>query len=144
MTTPPSPSSSIHRRAFVVGGASLLATLAACGKPTPGEIVVFTASSPELAMASVDPETGSWQSAPWGDTAGTVTWLPYPPRGQIQIEHGLGRVPSTVLVYLSFDEHGSSPALAAGDLARVLEVDATTVTLWNATNGSYFARVVVQ
>jgi hypothetical protein len=26
---------------------------------------------------------------------------------------------------------------------RVVEVDASTVTVWNDTNGSYFARVVV-
>jgi hypothetical protein len=72
-----------------------------------------------------------------------VRWLPYPPRGQVQVEHSLGRVPTTVFVYLSFMPTGVSPALAAGDLARVVEVDASTVTVWNDTNGSYFARVVV-
>jgi hypothetical protein len=52
-------------------------------------------------------------------------------------------VPTSVFVYLSFVQTGTSPALAAGDLARVVDVDASTVTVWNDTNGSYFARVVV-
>ncbi len=116
--------------------------LGACGRPQPNPVVVFTVDSPELAMASIDPETGSWQSGPWA--ADGVTWLPYPPRGQIQVEHALGRVPTTVMVYLSFDATGANPALAAGDLARVVDVDASTVTVWNDTNGRFFARVVVQ
>jgi hypothetical protein len=139
------PSSALSRRRFVVLGTmgASGAMLGACGRPAPGSVVVFMASSPELAMASVDPETGSWQSAPWADEAGMVQWLPYPPRGQIQVEHGLGRVPTSVFVYLSFMRSGATPALAAGDLARVVDVDASTVTVWNDTNGSFFARVVV-
>ncbi len=112
----------------------------ACGLPAPGGVVVFAAGSPELAMASIDPESGSWESAPW--SPGEMGWIPYPPRGQIQLEHGLGRVPRTVLVYLSFERTGTSPGLAAGDLARLVDADETTVTVWNATNGTYFARVV--
>jgi hypothetical protein len=122
--------------------ASLAATALGCGRPAPGGVVIFTASAPELAMASIDPETGSWESAPW--TPGTTGWIPYPPRGQIQLEHGLGRIPRTVLVYLSFDRTGAMPGLAAGDLARVVDADESTITLWNDTNGSFFARVVVQ
>ncbi|MFN9809806.1 MAG: hypothetical protein ACK6CU_09255 [Deltaproteobacteria bacterium] len=139
------PLSALSRRRFAwlgTVGASGIA-LGACGRPAPGGVVVFTAASPELAMAGIDPESGTWQSAPWADCAGVVRWLPYPPRGQIQLEHSLGRVPTTVFVYLSFMPTGVSPALAAGDLARVVEVDASPVTVWNDTNGSYFARVVV-
>lgn len=104
--------------------------------------MVYPATAPELSMAGVDPESGSWQSAPWDP--GTVGWIPYPPRAQIQLEHGLGRVPPLVVVYLSFERSGASPALAAGDLARVVDVDASTVTIWNDTNGSYFVRVVLR
>lgn len=114
--------------------------LGACGRPQPDVLVIYPVDAPELAMASTDPETGSWQSAPWSG----IDWIPYPPRGQIQVEHALGRVPTTVMIYLSFDPDGSTPALAAGDLARVVDVDASTVTVWNDTNGRYFARVVVQ
>jgi hypothetical protein len=124
---------------FVLGA---LAIQPACGRPAPGGVVIFTASSPELAMASIDPETGSWESAPWSPA--DTGWIPYPPRGQVQLEHRLGREPRTVLVYLSFDRAGTSPALAAGDLARVIDVDESTITIWNDTNGSYFARVVLR
>jgi hypothetical protein len=138
-------SAAITRRSslrLLAGSAGVgLLGLGACGRPQPNAVVVFTVGSPELAMASIDPETGSWQSAPWAGEG--VTWLPYPPRGQVQVEHALGRVPTTIMVYLSFAADGSTPALAAGDLARVVDVDASTVTVWNDTNGSYFARVVV-
>lgn len=132
------------RRRFLVlasTGVGMTALLPACGRPAPGGVVVFAADSPFLAMASVDPESGSWESAPW--SPGEMGWIPYPPRGQIQVAHGLGRVPRTVLVYLSFDAAGTSPGLAAGDLARLVAADATNVTVWNDTNGSFFARVVV-
>jgi len=139
------PFTALSRRRFTLLGTVGVsgAALGACGRPAPGSVGVVTAASPELAMSGIDPESGTWQSAPWADGAGMVRWLPYPPRGQVQVEHSLGRVPTTVFVYLSFMPTGVSPALAAGDLARVVEVDASTVTVWNDTNGSYFARVVV-
>jgi hypothetical protein len=118
----------------------LLAALPACGRPAPGALRTYTADAPELAMASIDPASGAWESMPWTGT----DWLPYGPRAQLQVTHGLGRLPRTVLVYLAFDELGSDPACAAGDLARVIEVTDTTVTVWNDTNGIYFARIVVQ
>jgi hypothetical protein len=131
------------RTLALVALSTLLVLVApACGRPAPGGVVVFTASAPELAMASVDPESGSWESAPWAP--GATGWLPYPPRGQIQLEHALGRAPRVVLVYISFERSGTTPALAAGDLARVVDVDESTVTIWNDTNGSYFARVVLR
>ncbi len=132
----------VGRRPAPLLAAIAVALAVGCGLPPPGALAVYTQSSPELAGASVDPETGSWQSAPW--SAPGVTWLPYPPQGRLLVEHGLGRVPSTILVYLSFAPNGESSVLAAGDLARVLDADASSVTLWNATNGSYFARIVVQ
>lgn len=143
---PLAPPPRIHpRRTFLsltAGSAvAVIAFLPACGRPGAGGLVVFAAGDPLLAMASIDPESGSWESAPW--VPGEMGWIPYPGRGQIQVEHGLGRVPRTVLVYLSFDRTGASPGLAAGDLARLIDADETTVTVWNDTNGSYFARVVV-
>ena len=131
---------SIHPRLVALALASTLLT-GACGGPrTPAGLVVYTADAPELSMASVDSESGSWESAPW--RAGDTGWLPYPPRGQLQLEHGLGRIPQTVIVYLSFDRAGMNAAQASGNLARVVEVDASTLTVWNDSNGSYFARVV--
>jgi hypothetical protein len=47
-----------------------------------------------------------------------------------------------VLAYLSFDPEGASAALAAGDLATVVAVSESTVTLRNDTNSEFFLRVV--
>jgi hypothetical protein len=93
----------------------------------------------ELALAQVD-DVGVWSSAPWAGPG--VTWIPFGPHEQVQVEHTLPRAPSTVLTYLSFTGSGESPSLAAGDLTRVVDVSGTTVTVWNDTNGSYFVRVV--
>lgn len=117
---------------------SIVLALPACALPT-GDMVVYTADSPELANASVSPE-GVWESVPWSGQ--DTPWLPFPPRITAELEHTLGREPRVVLVYLAFDPEATEPALAAGDLARVVEVTETTVTVHNDTSGSYFFRVV--
>lgn len=125
-------------RARVLAPLVLLAALPGCGLPS-GDLVVYTADSPELARASVSPE-GVWESVPW--SAQDAPWLPFPPRITVELEHTLGREPRAVLVYLAFDPEATAPALAAGDLARIVEVTDTTVTVQNDTSGSYFFRVV--
>lgn len=134
------PESRRSMRSVLVVVVLSLSLVAGCGRPPPGGLIDFPVGAPELAMASVDPLTNTWESMPWTGTP----WLPYGPRAQLRVFHGLGRVPRSVHVYLAFDELGSDPAMAAGDLGRVLEVTDTTVTVWNDTSGSYFARIVVQ
>lgn len=130
------------RRACTFASFLLLAaiSLPACGLPT-GDLIVYTADDPELAHASVS-DDGVWESVPW--SAPEARWLEYPPRVTVQLEHGLGYTPREVLVYLSFDPLGSEPALAAGDLARIVSVDATTVSVRNETSAAFFVRVVVE
>jgi hypothetical protein len=111
-------------------------SLVGCGIPS-GEMVVYTVDSPELASASVSAE-GIWESGPWTGTP----WIPFPGRITMQLEHTLGRTPRVVLVYLAFDDEGTDPALAAGDLARVADVTDTTVTVHNDTSATFFVRVV--
>lgn len=120
------------RRAIVA-----LALLAAgCGLPT-GETLVFDAASPELANASVDPITGVWESSPWDG----ADWVPYPPQATVVLEHGLGRVPRDVWVYISFFEDGAESSLASGDLARYVDRDDSTLTIRNGTEVELFVRV---
>ncbi|MCC6877182.1 MAG: hypothetical protein IT378_22950 [Sandaracinaceae bacterium] len=114
-----------------------LALLAACTQPR-GDYVVYPATAPELASASVDPVTGVWESVPWSG----ADWLPFPPRVTMQVEHGLMGAPRVVLVYIAFDASGANAGLAAGDLALVVEVDASTITLANGTSGGFFVRIV--
>ena len=102
---------------------------------------VYTATSPELSGASLSTE-GVWESTPWSDP--NQPWLRYPGRGTIQLEHGMGRVPRLVMVYLAFDSVGTEPGLASGDLARLVDADENTVTIRNDTSASFFVRVVLQ
>jgi hypothetical protein len=120
------------RSALVAGTGAI----AGCRLPT-GDLIVYPADAPELAAASVTPE-GVWESCPWAGSP----WLPYPGRASVQVEHSLGYAPPRVLVYLSFEASGADPALAAGDLARVVEVDATTLLVRSDTSAFFFARIV--
>ena len=111
-----------------------------CGKPGPGNVVVYSLDG-GLPMSMIDPSTQTWESAPWSGP--DVHWLPYGPHVQLQVQHALGRQPTGVLTYISFVENGQNPSQAAGDLARLIEVTDDHVTVWNDTNGSYYARIVV-
>jgi len=82
---------------------------------------------------------GDWQSNPW-----IGTWIGYLASVELTLEHGLGRIPCGVLVYISFFEDGARAALAAGDLARIVEVSEQTVTIQNGTREDYFVRVVLR
>ena len=99
----------------------------------------------EVSLADHPPSAGvteadEWQSVNWlGDL-----WLRYPGRSTIVMEHALEREPSTVLVYLSFDEDGAGSALTAGDTARIVSVDERFVTIRNDTDADFFMRVVVR
>ncbi len=119
-------------------GFALALTLTACGLPT-GDDFFYSSDAPELANASVSPE-GVWESAPWPGPG--VTWLPFPGRATVEVEHGLGRVPRVVLAYISFVEDGGQSALAAGDLSRVITIDASTIAVRNDTNAQFFVRFV--
>ncbi|MEM7447102.1 MAG: hypothetical protein AAF355_02565 [Myxococcota bacterium] len=97
----------------------------------------------DLPSAGED-EWGIWQS----NTEG-APWFRYRGGARLRIEHALGRVPRIVLLYVSFSEEGIDPdtgataGLAAGDMARILEVSDQTVTVHNDTNANMFARMVL-
>lgn len=81
-----------------------------------------------------------WQSAPW---TGGCDWVRLGAREGIEVPHDLGRPPASVLVYLSFVPSGAEAVLAAGDMARIVEVTDTTVTVANATEQPMYARIVL-
>lgn len=133
---------------LLVALACALSLLPACDAPDPSadDVDVIPPSDPRLAMAVADidatsGEVRSWATAPL-DAEGDE-WIAFPGNIQLDISHGLGRTPNGVLVYLAFTPDGEFPALAAGDLARIIEVDETHVVVANGTNGNYFARVVL-
>ena len=83
---------------------------------------------------------GVWESAPWTGTS----WVSYTGHLTLQVDHGLGDRPNAVLTYLAFDPSGAGSGLAAGDLARVIDVTDTSVTIRNDTDGDYFVRLVLE
>lgn len=103
---------------------------------------VIDADDSRLMGASLSPE-GLWESSSWDGRA--TPWLPFPARTVLDIEHGLGRNPRVVLVYLAFDETGDGAALAAGELATLpMPPDGERVQVFNSTNANFFARVVLE
>jgi len=125
-----------------------------CERPPAGGLDVIPSGPDDtrLSRASAFPagatgdEVTSWESTPWNDNDPETTdppWLAYPAHGQLQVHHGQGRVPSGVIVYIAFVEDGQNPAVAPGDLTRIVEVNDDFVTVWNDTSSGYFARVVL-
>ncbi|RLB45669.1 MAG: hypothetical protein DRJ42_29415 [Deltaproteobacteria bacterium] len=114
------------------------AALGGCDTKLPPQVI-------EVGPADYPPSAGttdddSWQSVGWlGDP-----WLRYSGQATLILEHELGREPSTVLVYLSFEEDGSGAALTAGDTARIVSVDDSFVTIRNDTNADFFLRLVIR
>ncbi len=90
--------------------------------------------------------SGKWQSAPWQN----ARWTSLPGETRVRMAHGLGRVPDSVEIYLSFEKDDSdregtrSSFLAAGDLARISEVTDSTITIKNATEQAFCLRIVLQ
>lgn len=129
-----------------LGAAATVAVLAlGCEKPPPDDTVRIVLGDERTAPVTV-PESvppgeaaSSWATAPWNGHS----WIAYPGRVVLDLDHDLGRVPQGVLVYLSFTEDGLNPGLAAGDLAQIREITADRVVVWNNTDGAYFVRVVV-
>jgi hypothetical protein len=91
--------------------------------------------------AGTDAASGIWQSV--GFDSGDA-WHDYPGGVTLSIEHGLGRAPRVVLVYISFESSGSGATLASGDLAQIDAVDATTVVVHNRTDADLFCRLVLE
>lgn len=150
------------RIARLVGFVSLALGIASCGRPGLGDRTAYMAGDPELASAGRNMDTGVWSSAQWGcatfatmpdcmavsgctwmeSCTGAVTWIPFRPHEQVEVEHDLGYAPTVILTYISFTSTGDTPSQSAGDLTRIVDVSTSTLTVWNDTNGSYFVRIV--
>lgn len=99
-----------------------------------------------LPCASATPSTGEpWESAPWPPAAtDACNWFPYDGDTSYRFEHGLGRSPRTILVYVSFDADGRRSNVAPGDATRIISADASIVELRNGTNQDFYAKVVLE
>ncbi|MBX3247347.1 MAG: hypothetical protein KF901_09205 [Myxococcales bacterium] len=114
--------------------------LGGCGDA--GAQAVIEVSEAELPCASSAPGE-PWESTAWPDGSGACPWLRFEGRRTYRIAHGLGRAPRSVLVYLSFEEDGTSSAPSAGDMSRILTANDAFVELRNGVNQDFYLRVVL-
>lgn len=97
----------------------------------------------DLPCQSVN-EVGIWQSAPPPESAvGDCQWLYYAPHTTYVFDHPLGRVPSSVQPYVSFEPDGTASTLASGNEFLHLASTETTVTIRNGQNQLFWLRLVL-
>jgi hypothetical protein len=130
-------------------GIALALLVCGCGQAKIGD-THYTAE--DLPCASLDADSGIWTSTTWPmegvapdpDAGIGCGFLPLPPREHVVLEHGLGRDPGTVTVYIAFDPSGVGATLASGDPVRIIDVTATELTLENHTEQGFYMRVALQ
>lgn len=128
---------------------AVLGFLCGCGQADIGETVYTAADMP---CASLDATSGIWTSTTWpmadvtpdADAGIGCGFLPLPPRERVILEHGLGRAPGPVLVYISFQPAGVGATLASGDPVRIIDVTDSQLTLENHTSQGFYIRVVLE
>ena len=96
----------------------------------------------DLPCADFDPTLDAWESAGW--FGGTCDWVTFSPRTTLEIDHPLGRIPKSVLLYIAFSADGMSATVASGDPGLILGATSETVTVRNNTDQRFFLRVVAR
>jgi hypothetical protein len=71
-------------------------------------------------------------------------WLEFRGCSKYEIQHPLGRVPTLIVGYTSFEEDGSFSTPGSGNSFVVEEAGATTVTVRNAQNQFFYLRLVLE
>lgn len=115
----------------------------ACGDPcgTPEDRLVPIS---ELACEMTNGE-GVWESHPFPPIADEQCyWLEFRGCSTYEIVHPLGRVPSLVLGYTSFDQDGSFSTIGSGNSFVVEEANDSTVTVRNSQNQLFYLRLVLE
>ena len=71
-------------------------------------------------------------------------WLEFRGCSRYEIQHPLGRVPTLIVGYTSFDEDGSFSTPGSGNSFVVEEAGDTTVTVRNAQSQFFYLRLVLE
>jgi hypothetical protein len=88
---------------------------------------------------------GVWESHPPSPNEDEQCyWLEFRGCSKYEIEHPLGRVPTLVVGYTSFEQDGSFSTLGSGNSFVIEESSASTVTIRNAQNQVFYLRLVLK
>lgn len=133
-------SSALAALAALAAFAALM--LSAC--ESKGVNTIYEIRADELSCAlSVAPEW--WASAPFPGADGELDpdceWLRFPGLSLLEIEHGLGRAPSQISLYISFEPNGVSSTISSGDSGRIVGADERYVVVENFTEQEFFLRI---
>lgn len=130
------------RSACWAAAALLLAASTGCGDPCDSsENRTVAASEMPCSMSSTE---GVWESHPFPPIADEACyWLEFRQCSRYEIEHPLGRVPSIVLGYTSFERDGSFSTIGSGNSFVIDQVSDSTVTVRNAQNQLFYLKLVL-
>jgi len=115
----------------------------ACGSPcgTPENRLV-PLSELRCNMTQAD---GVWESHPLPPLPSEqCDWLEFRGCSTYEIEHPLGRVPSVVIGYTSFDANGEFSTVASGNSFVVQTANDSTITIRNAQDQLFYLRLVLE
>ena len=88
---------------------------------------------------------GVWESHPFPPIADEQCyWLEFRGCSRYEFEHPLGRVPTEVLGYTSFEQDGRFSTIGSGNSFVIQEANASTVTIRNAQNQLFYLRLVLE
>ena len=127
-----------------LGALTLLALLGtACGDPC-GESEDRLVPMSELPCNMTNAD-GVWESHPLPPNDDELCyWLEFRGCSRYEVEHPLGRAPTLVVGYTSFEEDGRFSTLGSGNSFVIEERSDSTVTVRNAQNQLFYLRLVLE
>jgi len=132
------------RRVPWLGALTVLALAgSACGDPC-GQAEDRLVPMSEMPCSTTN-TNGVWESHPFPPIEDAQCyWLEFRGCSRYEIEHPLGRVPTSVDGYTSFDKDGRFSTPGSGNSFVVEAAGDSTVTIRNAQNQLFYLRLVLE
>ena len=134
----------LMRRFAYLGALTILGLVAtACGDEC-GDAEDRLVPMSELPCSMTSAE-GVWESHPLPPIASEECfWVEFRGCSRYEFEHPLGRIPTQVLGYTSFEQDGRFSTLGSGNSFVIQEASDSTVTVRNAQNQFFYLRLTLQ